>query len=267
MENAVRICFTEGPIVIMHNAPATEIRRSYPLWNDVVASEFFPADASTGGNYVLTLEKSVRHSHEVRPVEEELTHAFLLIAAAWSFSGGTYMMIAPRVTISRIPSIKSNADEIERELLASDGLSPRSSDASISIDSLGSYSCPPLAYAIAIVRAMRSEYVTGQLVKYYHEAQLNKSKLDEASWFVNLYKVRDLLKKHYRGEKQVRKSLCIPCKEWSDFGNLLNNHDLRHAELTGKARPVSPVAVDDAYAAARRWVVAYLKTKGLTHPA
>jgi hypothetical protein len=41
-------------------------------------------------------------------VEEELTHALLLIAAAWSFSGGTYMMIEPRVTISRIPGIKSN---------------------------------------------------------------------------------------------------------------------------------------------------------------
>jgi hypothetical protein len=88
---------------------------------------------------------------------------------------------------------------------------------------------------------MRSEYVTGQLVKYYHEAWLNQSNLDEASWFVNLYKVRDLLHKHYRGEKQARKSLCIRRKEWSKFGDLLNHNDLRHAELTGKARPVSPV--------------------------
>jgi predicted DNA-binding ribbon-helix-helix protein len=83
------------------------------------------------------------------------------------------------------------------------------------------------------------------------------------------YVLRTLAKKisgtiHYGGEKQARKSLCISGKEWSDFGNLLNNHDFRHAELTGKAPPVSPVAIDDAYATARRWVVAYLKTKGLT---
>jgi hypothetical protein len=264
MNKAVRICFTEGPVVIMHDAPATGIRKSYPLWNDVVASEFFPPNASEGGNYVLTLEKSVTHAREVRPVEEELTHALLLIAAAWSFSGGTYMMIEPRVTISRIPGIKSNADEIERELRASDGLSPRSSDASSSIDHLGTYSCPPLAYAIEIARTMRSEYVTGQLVKYYHEARLHQPNPDEASWFVNLYKVRDLLKKYYGGEKQAQKSLCIRPKEWSDFGYLLNNNDFRHAELTGKVRPVSPVAIDDAYATAQRWVVAYLKTKGLT---
>jgi hypothetical protein len=73
------------------------------------------------------------------------------------------MMIAPSVTISRIPGIKSNAEEIERELLASDSLSPRSSDASILIDYLGSYSCPPLAYAIEIARAMRSEKAYGDV--------------------------------------------------------------------------------------------------------
>jgi hypothetical protein len=152
----------------------------------------------------------------------------------------------------------------ERELLASGGLSPRSSDASISIDRLGSYCCPPLVHAIEIARTMRSEYLTGQLVKYYHEARLNQPKLDEASWFVNLYKVRDLLQKLYGGGKQARMALSISHKEWKNFGDLLNNHDFRHAERTGKAPPVSPVAIDEAYATARRWVVAYLKTKGLT---
>jgi hypothetical protein len=248
----------------MHDAPATGIRKSYPLWNDVVASEFFPPGASTGGNYVLTLEKSVTHAREVRPVEEEPTHALLLIAAAWSFSGGTYMMIEPRVTISRVPGIKGNADEVERKLLASYGVSTRSSDASMLIDHIGSYSCPPLAYALAIASRMRSEYVTGQLVKYYHEARLKQPNLDEVSWFVNLCKVRDLLQKFYGGGKPARMALSISYKEWQNFGDLLNNHNFRHAELTGNAPPVSPVAIDDAYATARRWVVAYLKTKRLT---
>jgi hypothetical protein len=60
MENAVRICFTEGPIVIVHNAPATEIRRSYPLWNDIIASEFFPPNASEGVIMFLLLKNPSR---------------------------------------------------------------------------------------------------------------------------------------------------------------------------------------------------------------
>ena len=131
------------------------------------------------------------------------------------------------------------------------------------IDHIGSYSCPPLAYAIAIASRMRSEYVTGQLVKYYHEARLKQPNLDEVSWFVNLYKVRDLLQNLYGDGKQARTALSIRKTEWKNFGTLLNKHDLRHAEITGKARSVSPAAIDDAYATARRWVVAYLKIKGL----
>jgi hypothetical protein len=261
MEKAVRICRTEGPIVL-HNAPATGIQKSYPLWNGASASEFFPPDVSSG-YYVLTLEKSVTSAREVQPVEEELTHALLLIAAAWSFSGGSYMLIESRAAISSF-RIKSNADEIERELLGSDGIRAQVQEMPLPVDLLVSYSHPPLAYAIEIARMMQSDYVTGQLVKYYHAAWVNRPHLDEASWFVNLYKVRDLLKKLYGGEQQARTALSIPKTEWKNIGVLLNNNDLRHAEITGKAPSVSPVAIDDAYATTRRWVVAYLKTKCLT---
>jgi hypothetical protein len=263
MNNAVRICCTEGPIVL-HNAPATGIRASYPLWNGASASEFFPPDVSSG-YYVLTLEKSVTHAREVQPVEEELTHALLLIAAAWSFSGGSYMLIESRAAISS-PRIKSNADEIERELLGSGGIRAQVQETPLLVDLLASYSHPPLAHAIEIARTMQSDYVTGQLVKYFHTAWVNRPHVDEASWFVNLYKVRDLLQKSYGNGKQARTALSIGKDEWRSFGVLLNNNDLRHAEITGKAPSVSPVAIEDAYATARRWVTAYLKTKGLAIP-
>jgi hypothetical protein len=263
MKNAVRICCTEGPI-ILHNAPATGIQASYPLWNGASASEFFPPGVSSG-YYILTLEKSVTHAREVQPVEEELTHALLLIAAAWSFSGGSYMLIESRAAISS-PRIKSNADEIERELLGSGDITAQVQEAPVLVDSLVCYSHPPLAHAIKIARTMQSDYITGQLLKYFHTAWVNRPHVDEASWFVNLYKVRDLLQIFYCGEKPARTTLSIRKTEWKHFGVLLNNNDLRHAEITGRAPSVSPVAIEDAYATARRWVTAYLKTKGLTIP-
>jgi hypothetical protein len=125
-------------------------------------------------------------------------------------------------------------------------------------------SVPPLQNAIALAKAMRANYVIKQLVKYYHDAWVNRSRLNEASWFVNLYKVRDLLKKHYRGEKQAQTTLCVCPIEWKKVGTLLNNNDYRHAEITGKPPVVSLAEIDEVYTIARRWVAAYLKTKSLT---
>jgi hypothetical protein len=111
---------------------------------------------------------------------------------------------------------------------------------------------------------MRSDYATGQLVKYYHEAWVNRPRLDEASWFVNLYKVRDALKEIYRGEKQVQTALRISATQWKDVGALLNKNDYRHAEISGKPPRVSAAQIDDVYTIARRWVADFLKTKNLT---
>jgi hypothetical protein len=175
------------------------------------------------------------------------------------------MVIQSRQVISS-SAFRSNADEVERQLLASEGLTKQNFSVSRSPapSASATYSVTPLKNAIAIAKTMRSDYVTGQLVKYYHEAWVNRLKLDEASWFVNLYKVRDLLKKHYHGEKQAQTALSISRTEWKKVGDLVNNNDFRHAEITGKAPPVSPAEIDDVYTISRRWVVLYLKTKSLT---
>ena len=117
MTEHVRISVREGPVILL-DAPATGVTGTYPLWNGASATEFFPLPGKEHF-YDVTLEKPVTHAREVRPAEEELTNALLLIAAAWSFSGGSYMAIQRRQVISS-SAFRSNADEVERQLLASE---------------------------------------------------------------------------------------------------------------------------------------------------
>jgi len=89
---------------------------------------------------------------------------------------------------------------------------------------------------------------------------------DRSSWFIDLYKVRDLLKKLYGGEPAAKAHLGITDADWAFFGRILNNNDLRHAEITGVAPPVAQRDVDDLYRLARTWTRSHLKAVGLPIP-
>ena len=47
------------------------------------------------------------------------------------------------------------------------------------------------------------------------------------------------------------------------FGKILNNNDLRHAEISGNVPSVSNDDIDKIYALARSWVSSYLQTQGI----
>jgi hypothetical protein len=119
-ENAeVGLTITEGPICGLGD---DEIAASYPLWDSIVAAESFPPGAgASGADYIVSLKKGVNHVNEVRPAEDELTKAFQMLAAAWPFSGGSYLIIETREVVCS-PRLASNADDIEQEMLSRSGL-------------------------------------------------------------------------------------------------------------------------------------------------
>jgi hypothetical protein len=91
---------------------------------------------------------------------------------------------------------------------------------------------------------------------------------DGASWFISLHKVRELLAIIYgngkrASAKKAMSALGISKPQWDDFGNILNNNDLRHAEISGTAPPISAETQDKLYRTALCWVASYLRTKGL----
>src|SRR5437763_1614402 len=69
----VRIVRKDGPVII-RSLNGAQVNAEYDLWNDIVASEFFPPNVDSAF-YVLSLEKSVTQAAEVRVIEAELVKA------------------------------------------------------------------------------------------------------------------------------------------------------------------------------------------------
>ena len=72
-----------------------------------------------------------------------------------------------------------------------------------------------------------NDYGLRELLAYHQAAWVGyycHRKSDRSSWFIDLYKVRDLLKKLYHGEEAAKARLAIVDGGWSFFGQILNNN-------------------------------------------
>jgi hypothetical protein len=255
MDEPSEVCLTltEGPICGLGDA---EIAASYPLWDSIVAAESFPPGAGvSGANYVVRLKKGVDHANEVRPTEDELTKAFQMLAAAWPFSGGSYLIIETREVVCS-PRFASNADDLEREMLARSGLVRVVSRSGAPLEWSATYSQAPLCLAVRIAQSMRFDIQTRKLLFYHQGTVIERG---HPSWFINLAKVREFLSIVYCGEKAAKDALGIT-EGWKHFGKLLNTNDLRHAEKTGSVPSISVGEIDKLYRLAHRWVASYLRT-------
>jgi hypothetical protein len=140
------------------------------------------------------------------------------------------------------------------------------SSARIPLAWTATYHNPPLQLASAIATAAISNASLRRLPAYHHAAwagYYGRSTRDRSSWFIDLYKVRDLFVKLYRRQKVVRERLGISADDWSFFETTLNTNDLRHAELTGVLPTLNEQDVTRLYALARDWIKSHLRVLGL----
>jgi hypothetical protein len=174
---------------------------------------------------------------------------------------------------------QSNAAELEGTMSKQAGVARVISAANVPMSWSTTYSQPPLCLAARIARLMHSDFRTRRILHYHQRAVMERadpSSVEDASWFISLYKVRDFFSKVYEeknkkipGEKKImaaeiaQKALGITSDNWKYFGQILNNNDLRHAEISGTAPPVSGDDVAKLYTLALSWVASYLRTKGI----
>jgi hypothetical protein len=264
--NSVEIILKEGPVLIPSLARAG-VDRSYPLWGDMSASEFFPSDVESAF-YVLSLRKPVRDPDDVSAIEGELVSALRLLAMAWPFCGGSFMVLDSRDVIVS-GRFESNAERVRSELLAASGKRVVRSSATLPIESVATYDRPPLDVASVVAKAATNDYGLRRLLTYHQTAWVGyygRARSDRPSWFIDLYKVRDLLKNLYRDEEAAKAHLAIADGDWRFFGDTLNNNDLRHAEVTGVLPAVPREDIDRLYRLARTWARSHLKAVGLPIP-
>jgi hypothetical protein len=256
----LQISLKDGPVKIPSLA-GIGASRKLSLWEGISAAEFYPPNVESAF-YQLTLTTSVSLWEEARPAEKALVNALELLAWAWPFSGGSFLPLVTHrfVTDHRY---ESNVAEVESELLARIGRVPVSASMSSNYEALSTYLAPPLEAAVKVANRARVDPLLQQLMKYFSQAYEKvpgRPRPGESSWAMDLYKVRDSLKNAYGGERKAKRALGLDDKdgEWSDFGDVLNNNDLRHAHISGEVKALDSADVNRVFAIGRKWIVSYL---------
>jgi hypothetical protein len=259
---SIRIVRKEGPVLIP-SLQGEGIDAKYEVWEDVTAAEFFPPKVDYAF-YTISLSKFVSQHTEVSKVEAELIGALKLIAIAWPFCGGSFM-IPETYQVLKISSHESNSGGIQKELLAREGLQRVAKEAAANLEVLAMYSRPPLGTATQLANAMHCEPALAELLEYHQQAWVEyyQDTNLRSSWFTHLYKVRDFLGKVCGGESEARSYLNISRADWSFFGKILNGNNLRHAEIQGMGPTVARADVDRLFLLARNWIRSYLREKGV----
>lgn len=269
----LKIVLREGPVCIPL-LKGEAVNDSHELWNGIRVFASFPGCTSSAF-YSISIEKDVARPSEVSAVEFELVNALKILASTWSFSGGSLMLLDTPSTQGAF-RYESNAKDIERELLARTNLRRVESDLPLQYDVTCTYSCSPLATAARISKAIvvNDDIDSIRLLRYYWQAQTSFHKYrTQSSWFVDLYKVLDVLRGIYspksakgnKKEQLVKLALGISKgdKSWSDFEAILNNNDLRHADILGTSPTLSRNDIDKVFQIARIWIQLHLNRKGL----
>ena len=258
----VRIAINEAPVIIqsLHgNQASTE----YAMWDNITASEFFPPNENSAC-YILSLEKPVSQVSEVWEAESRLIDALGLLSVAWPFSGGGFIFLETR-KVPHASSYESNAKEIEADLLrqARQGFGNVACNFSLIHEDIATYSQPPLDTAVRLAREMREDHTLNSLLNCYQQACVeyyHPQSTKRPSWFIDLYKVRENLKQIHG---DARSALNISKRDWSFFGNILNNNNLRHASTSGMVQDVEAKDKDQLYRLARSWIQTHLLRKNL----
>jgi hypothetical protein len=257
------LSLTRKELVIIPSLDGAGVDAKQPLWNGITAHEYFPPIKGSA-LYVLTLQMPVDSVIDIPQRVKELDKAMELLALAWPFSGGSFLPVEQRV-YTNPQSGDSNAAAVRAQILARDGFRDVSVSHRFPIETMATYSRPPLTAAATIARAMHARPALAELLGYHQTAWMecyfhNRGKA--SSWFAHLYNVRDFLQKYFKGEDKARSALGLPSSSWQAIGKKLNN-GYRHATATGIAPELSRAEIAELFQASRKFVIAYLEYEHL----
>jgi hypothetical protein len=229
--------------------------KSLPLWDGITAREIFPA-TNGAAFYELSVEKEATES-EIRRVEGQLREALEALARAWRFAGGS-LLRTETSTLDTEKLYESNAEQVGEEFLAERGLKRTVKTFPCSVETCAGYSRPPLEDAVGISLEAQANPTLALLLRYHSVVYSGSPK-----WWVEASKIRDALSHEFGGEKETREALGISRGDWRDFGQILNNDDLRHSPTSGKGRTGAAEKLRRVKRLSREWVERYMQRVGL----
>jgi len=245
----------QGPVRIL-SLDGRGTCNEFEYGNEIVIREEFPG-VEGSAFYFLTLERPVTDADEISSSDEKLRGALQRLTEVWEFAGGSLLGNPQRQRLlsATLPPFETNTEEVERNILAAEGLKKVSRTATVPIAWSATYNRMPLETAIKLCRRADKDQHLRRLFQYYHWARIW-----EERWFVDLYKVRDVLKRKFGNVNKVRDDLGISYWQWRKFGKTLNNYDLRHAISTPDGNEsISKAEIDACRKTARQWIELYLE--------
>lgn len=251
----VTVSIKQGPIII-RSLQGKALFNEINLWDGIRGREEFP-ESTKSDYYILTLFKNVSDYLLVPKIEKELIDALKWFSKVWEFSGGSLFVIDRKET-RHFPVYESNANEVGEELMRQAGRSLVKSSLQCSYQRICEYKNPPLDKAYMLVKKAKSDKNLKKIFQYFY-----KSRLDKLSWFVHLYKVREILSYIYGSGKNAKQALNISNAKWGEFGTSLNENDLRHASTNSQRTNVTQLNKSKLESYAKEWILSYLRERVL----
>jgi len=258
-ENVV-VSIKQG-VVKVESLDTGPVTHQYDLPNGITAEEHFPATGNQG-NYHLSLLKPVSEPDQVDIVEQMLIEELRGLSRVWPFAGGCLLSIE-KVHREASSEFSSNAKDVKAKLLEKEDKKEVSTVHRFVISVSGTYKRLPLKHAIEIRDACLTDIFLEMLLDYYYMART-----EQGTWYVDFYKVREVLKKLLKEQGLDKKEIGITKSDWETFGEILNNHDLRHAPVKCSlsdplSRPASRAEKVTISQLSRKWIRAYLDHEGI----
>lgn len=259
MADILWIEYEESPIkVIEYDGKAH--RLELEVSDHVIAIETFPETKNTG-KYALKLQREISQESQIIPQKEKLIGILREFSLVWSFAGGSAMRLRDK-TVSYTPRYESNAESLSEIMINRKGLHHVGLEFSVPVSSSGTYHQLPLLMANDIKHSMDDDFYLRMMLEYFNEARL-----DEYSWFVHIYKIRDILDDAAKDDKQKKGRYGLKKEEYSKFGNILNEkYNLRHARK--KHEHIAQISGEEKafiFRFAREMILRYMEFHHIPH--
>ncbi len=240
-----------GPIRFP-NGGLPGIDREHQLSKDVFICEQSDPSKNTAF-YNLILKKELTDHEDVDKASLQLNEYLRWFGFAWYWAGGGLTRFE-ELKIRRETLFESNAEIIRNELLEEKGIIELNSQGMMNVEFTQTLIDYPLERAVEIFAKCEVDKHLGDLLRYYYEASFN-----ELTWYAELYKIVDVLKKKFVNLKHAQQILDIRYEDWKFFEKTLDNHNLRHASNIGaKSDLLDSESKTKLFALAEKWIKNYL---------
>jgi len=199
--------------------------------------------SSTNEGFIfLSLFRDVQSHAEMPTAEQCILDLLHRLCLVWHFAGGSTLRIYTELS-SSVPRFETNRQQITEEFLANADKADVSAAASIMFHTAVKCRQLPLWRAKELLDLIDRDMYLEMMMQYYY-----KMNIHEHSWYVDAYKVSEVIHAMMIRDGITGADLNISNDELEKFRDVVHNYDHRHARINtdeSRNQPASRSDIDD----------------------